>query len=251
MNDHNLDDLIIDNIEPKNRKVKGFLTMVVLIIAVLIMTIILTKIILKDSNSEKPLYEENHTEMISPELILQKNSSKKEETKAPSIKESTSEQNSVEEEAEANRKTETEKIQKEKAEVEAKRKSEAQNISQPTAVNTNELSQETKEKVPKVQLTPERLMEKARTYPTTRPVNLPKPTASEQYFIQVGSFTKTPSSQFLRVIKNSGFHYKIVTGNTKGTQKLLIGPYPDKATVNSALLRVRDRINKSAFVVKR
>jgi len=241
MNDHNLDDLIIDNIEPKNRKIKGFLTIVVLIIAVLIMAIILTKIILKDSNSEKPLYEENTTEMISPELILQKNDSEKEEIKAPSVTESTSEQNSIEEEAETKRKPQAEE----------KEKVEAENISQPTAVNTNGLSQEKKEKVPKVRLTPKRVIEKARTYPTTRPVNLPKPTVSKQYFIQVGSFTKRPSSQFLKVIKNSGFHYRIVTGNTKGTQKLLIGPYPDRATVDSALLRVRDRINKSAFVVKR
>jgi len=71
------------------------------------------------------------------------------------------------------------------------------------------------------------------------------------YFIQVGSFTQTPRARFLSVIKNSGFSYKITPASSTGTKKLLIGPYASRAEVDTALVRVRDRINKSAFVVKK
>jgi cell division septation protein DedD len=43
----------------------------------------------------------------------------------------------------------------------------------------------------------------------------------------------------------------ITTPSSKGIKKLLIGPYQDRAAVDSALVRVRDTINKSAFVVKK
>jgi DedD protein len=76
-------------------------------------------------------------------------------------------------------------------------------------------------------------------------------TVKNGYFIQVGSFTQTPSARFLSVIKNSGFSYKITPASSTGTKKLLIGPYASRAEVDTALVRVRDRINKSAFVVKK
>jgi len=67
----------------------------------------------------------------------------------------------------------------------------------------------------------------------------------------VGSFTQTPSSHFLSIIKNSGFNYHITPATSAGTKKLLIGPYETRADVDTALVRVRDRINKRAFVVKK
>ncbi len=70
MHDHNLDDLIIDNIEPKNSKTKSFLTIIALFIVVLIVGIILTKILLKTPNVNGLDFEENTTELIAPELQL-------------------------------------------------------------------------------------------------------------------------------------------------------------------------------------
>lgn len=71
------------------------------------------------------------------------------------------------------------------------------------------------------------------------------------YYIQVGSFSQSPSKRFLSVIKKSGFNYTITKATSKGIKKLLIGPYQTRAAVDSALIRVRDHINKRAFVVKK
>ena len=70
MHDHNLDDLIIDNIEPKNSKTKSFLTIIALLIVVLIVAIILTKNILKTPDENFLAFKEDTTELIAPELQL-------------------------------------------------------------------------------------------------------------------------------------------------------------------------------------
>lgn len=78
-----------------------------------------------------------------------------------------------------------------------------------------------------------------------------KPTSTQTYYIQVGSFTTDPSARFLSSIQNSGFSYTIAAGGANGAKKLLIGPYPDRASADRALANVKDRINKSAFVTKK
>lgn len=276
MNDHNLDDLIIDNIEPKNSKTKSFLTIIALLIVVLIVAIILTKIILKDPNAQKLAFEENNTEMISPELTLQSAAEPKPTKEEPKLSniienvpkapvqieevaketiETTKEvvqalkQPEVKTKAE-NSEKEEEKIQQEYAEIRKarleKEKAEVKKI--------EPKKEEIKEEIPKVVKTlPTKMIEKAKERPTGRPVNIPapKPATTQAYYIQVGSFTQTPSSRFLGIIKKSGFNYKITPATSSGTKKLLIGPYEDRKSVDTALVRVRDRINKSAFVVKK
>ncbi|MBT8349404.1 MAG: hypothetical protein HKP62_08180 [Sulfurovum sp.] len=89
--------------------------------------------------------------------------------------------------------------------------------------------------------------------PVKKPITAkpdPKPVSTGRYYVQVGSFKTKPSSRFVSVIKNNGFRYTIQR-SSDGTKKLLIGPYSDRSSVNRALAQVRDRINKSAFVVKR
>ena len=81
MHDHNLDDLIIDNIEPKNRKTKSFLTIVALLIVVLIVAIILTKILLKTPEDNRLKVEDDTSAMIAPELKLQEATKKVEKPK--------------------------------------------------------------------------------------------------------------------------------------------------------------------------
>jgi DedD protein len=288
MNDHNLDDLIIDNIEPKNSKTKSFLTIIALLIVVLIVGIILTKIILKDPNAEKIAFEENNTEMISPELTLQSAAEpevKKEEPKLSSIieeslkasvkapkvpkEEVVKETKPLKEPAEIVSK-EVIEIPKEaetKTEVENSAKAEEERLAQEKAaqekIAKDKLEKEKaeaekviiEEKIQKtVKPVPPKMIEKAKVKPTGRPVNVPvksTSTTSQAYYIQVGSFTKIPSKQFLGIIKNSGFNYKITPKAANGTKKLLIGPYKNRASANDALARVKDRINKNAFVVKK
>ena len=85
MHDHNLDDLIIDNIEPKNSKTKSFLTIIALMIVVLIVAIILTKILLKTPHENRLAFEENATDLIAPELKLKETPKSQKEKEEPSL----------------------------------------------------------------------------------------------------------------------------------------------------------------------
>ena len=270
MNDHNLDDLIIDNIKPKSGKAKSLLTIFALLIVVLIVAIILTKVILKDPNETNVSSEENNTEMISPELRLQnvtkKQEEAKEETKLSSIIEKelsepvkAPEVKEIVETAEPVQVKKTE-VEEPKAEVtkpaNLKIEEVKEEVAAPKSVEiTKEFAQSpvVPKAKPEVKESPK--AEKVVVHETKpTPVEKKKPktvtsVSGHTYYIQVGSFSQTPSSRFLGVIKNSGFNYKITT--TGKTKKLLIGPYKDRASANTALVRVKDRINKSAFVVKK
>ena len=253
MNDHNLDDLIIDNIKPKNGKAKSLLTIVSLLIVVLIVAIILTKVILKDPNEGKAVLEEDNTEMISPELRLQNVGKKKEEAKEET-KLSTIIEKELSEPVKAPEVKEI--VETAKAEVtkpaNLKMEEAKEEVAAPQSVEiTKEFIQSPV--VPEVKASPK---VKKVVAPETKstPVEEKKPetitsVTGQTYYIQVGSFSQTPSSRFLGVIKNSGFNYKITTAGK--TKKLLIGPYKDRESANTALVRVKDRINKSAFVVKK
>jgi DedD protein len=270
MNDHNLDDLIIDNIEPKNGKAKSILTIIALLIVVLIVGIILTKIILKDPNANQIALEKENTEMISPELTLQNVT--KEEIAKPEVEKETL--SNIIEKEEPKAPVPTPKVEEIKKEtVVEKTESIKESISEPikeTVKITNEFVQEPipnnakptnvkidpiietkKEEIKQSKPLPEKIIEKAKEKPSGRPVNIPatKTVTESAYFIQVGSFRKTPSSRFLSIIENSGFNYNITPPSANGIKKLLIGPYENRKTVDTALVRVRDRINKQAFVI--
>jgi len=337
MHDHNLDDLIIDNIEPKNSKTKSFLTIIALSIVVLIVAIILTKILLKTPNGNRLAFEENTTEMIAPELQLKETPKsqkvkeepslskiiesklkvpavetkkpvvieapavviKKEEPKPeiklpeiPKVVETKKEavlSNILDQEIKApvpeTKKpvivqeplpTIKEKEAKDAADIaywkamQEKRKAEhiakeSLTLKEPTVV----IKEEKTEKVVKeaVQIKEPVKPKKVKTAvvktpkpvvtpvkkPVKKPVTskpAPKAVSTTRYYVQVGSFRTQPSSRFVSVIRNNGFRYTIKR-SSDGTKKLLIGPYNDRTSVNRALVQVRDRINKSAFVVKR
>jgi len=133
-----------------------------------------------------------------------------------------------------------EKIEKELKESSKK----AEVKSKPIQVVKPEAKKETK---PEVKT---KTIEKKRTYkPKKTPVKR-KSTKSVSFYIQVGAYRNTPSKRFISVIKNNGFKYKITNITANGTKKLLIGPYSNRGSVDRALIQVRDRITKSAFVVK-
>ena len=238
MNDHNLDDLIIDDIEPKNSKTKSFLTIIALLIVVLIVAIILTKIILKNPDSARLALEENSTELISPELTLQsvtKTPTKKEEPKAPVVV------------------VEPKVIKPTvKTIIESKK---VEKAVQPTVKITQEFSQDPSINIQKEAerkaLEAKRLANEKAQKAEQAKKDLQTAKTTTGYYIQVGSFAQTPSTRFLSIIKNSGFDYKITPASSTGTKKLLIGPYASRAEADTALVRVKDRINKSAFVIKK
>jgi len=266
MNDHNLDDLIIDNIKPNNGKAKSLLTIVALLIVVLIVAIIFTKIILKDPNEGKAVLEENNVEMISPELTLQNVTMKKEEkeeTKLSTIIEKELSQPVKSPEIKEIIKTaKTVQVEEAKAEVVETEKPKVAEVKEKiTAPQSVEITKEFDQSPAAPEAKPE-LKESPKVEEVAAPKTKATPvqdkktetitSVSEQiYYIQVGSFSHAPSlsSRLLSSIKNNGFNYRIKTvGNTKKAQ---VGPFKDRASADTALVRIRDLINKSAFVVKK
>jgi len=261
MNDHNLDDLIIPNIEPKTSKAKSILTIIALLIVVLIVAIILTSVVLDDKTENKALLEDNDTEMVSPELTLSNVSKVKKPKEEPKLNEIIEEALNKPIEAKETPVTiESEPVAVIKTEVPAPTPPEPEVIKPPTPVVETTPEPETKSVTidDTYEQTPEPIETKKVEAPkVVVPVVAEKPVkkapvkvASGSYYIQVGAFSKTPSKRFLSVITNSGFTYKITSANSRGSKKLLVGPYPDKKSANVALVRVKDRINKSAFVTK-
>jgi len=260
MQDNNLDDLIIDNISPKNSNTKSFLTIIGMAIVVLIIAIILTKIILKDPNSDFKV-EDNNSELISPELTLQNTTQEKDiitKPLIPTIEKIKPEVNIPTANKEITAapvitkpvapKVETVKINNEFAiDEEIKRKAKAEAEAEATRIaKEKEISRKNEaQKREKLQQEQARIAEeKAKQTSNNNKITNP-------YFIQVGSFSKTPSSRFLSVIKNSGFNYQITAPSSTGTKKLLVGPYKTKSEVTNALKKVKDRINKSAYIIRK
>jgi cell division septation protein DedD len=113
-----------------------------------------------------------------------------------------------------------------------------------------------KVETPKTEQAPQKTVEKATQKPSTRPANVItrpgsvySPTTTTAYYIQVGAFNRPPSQQFINKIEKNGFRQKVITSRS-GSKKVLVGPYPDRQSVDKALIQVRERIAKDAFVYK-
>jgi len=251
MNDHNLDDLIIDDAEPKSSKFKGVLTITALIAIMLILGIVFSKIVLKDPDEGKNILEENNTEMISPELTLQSTpeieSMPEPDTNTSSIDEAIAKSFQSEENTTT---TKVEELVKETVEIDDKKV--IQEIAKETVKNTVATTTVTDTSVAVVETVKKRpLIQKPTTPKKPTKPSKPKATYSNSYYIQVGSFSKTPSKRFLSIIRNSGFKYKITPRAANGNKRLLIGPYRSKQAAHNALPAVKELINKSAYVVKK
>ena len=69
---------------------------------------------------------------------------------------------------------------------------------------------------------------------------------SGQYYIQTGSFSKEPTSEYLSNIKKLGLLYSV---EFKDNYKVFVGPYNFESTARISLKKVRKHINKGAFLV--
>ncbi len=292
MHDHNLDDLIIDNIEPKNSKTKSFLTIIALMIVVLIVAIILTKILLKTPDENRLAYEEDTTELIAPELQL------KETPKPQKAEEEPSLPNIIESKPRAPL-VETKKERIEPSTVVVQKEPELSNLEdQEVEAPVSESSKQSMPQKPSLTIQEQKakdaadiaywkkVQEKRRaeqiayestesTKPTVtvkeeavkpkpvvtsvkkpakKPVAskpVPKTVSTGRYYVQVGAYREQPSRRFMSVIQNNGYKYIMTKPNRSGIKRLLIGPYMDRESVNRALIEVRDRIHKQAFITTR
>ena len=254
MNDHNLDDLIIDNIAPKNRKTKSFLTIIALFIVVLIVAIILTRTLLKTPDNANLIIEEDTIELIAPELKLQEKPQELEKVDEPTLESIIEEEPKTPEVKIKKPVVIPEPIKVEKKEIEIPK---PEPIELPTIEEKIPAPVEVEKKeIPVIEKPVEKkpvTKKPVAKEPVVKKPVIKQPTVASttQYYIQVGSFSKDPSARFLSVIKNSGFNYQLTKANVKGIKKLHIGPYKTRTEVNVALKKVKDRINKSAFVIKK
>ena len=256
MNDHNLDDLIIDTIAPKSNKTKSLLTIIALLIVVLIVAIILTKTLLKSPENSELLFEENLSESIAPELKLQEPSK---EVKVAKPKEEVSLSTIIEEKITApDEETKTEITEVATPKAEEKEIPVVETIKEPITI-TEEVSKPVEKEIqkPKEEITKPVIKPVVKTSPKSvkKPTvnkKVPKTTTTGRYYVQVSSFkSANPSNRLLSVIKSSGFTSHVSPPDRTGYKKLLIGPYKTRADVDKARDIVRDRILKSAFVVER
>jgi len=303
MHDHNLDDLIIDNIEPRNSKTKSFLTIIALLIVVLIVAIILTKILLKTPDQKGLAFEEDTTELIAPELQLKevpKPQKAKEEPSLSNMIESKPQAPVVEaEETQIIEKTDTvsetepllSNIEDQEVEAPVEKTTESTVVETPSPdlqekkakdaadmaywekVQTERKAEKTAYEAKTLEKPPvmakEEKTEKAlktETVKTPKPVAtsakksvikpvavkpVPKTVSKGSYYIQVGAYRKQPSRRFLSVIQNNGYTYIMTKPDRNGIKKLLIGPYSDRESVSKALIDVKDRVHKHAFITTR
>jgi cell division protein FtsN len=249
MNDHNLDDLIIDTIEPQNNKVKNFLTLVALLIVIAIVGIILAKSY-NTQQDNSLVFDDNTTVTIEPELKLQTPKKESIQISAPEPKPETSLSDILEKKDDLPKTSQKSLSTKT---VSDSSSDEETNTDQEIVSNTN---------VKNIELPPQTIQETKNKIAQTEHIETPKNKVkthiqktqtlpTKKYYVQVGSFKHNPSPRFLSIIKSSGFNYIISQENASGDKKLLIGPYKTRKDVDKALVVVRDRIHKSAFVVQK
>jgi len=73
------------------------------------------------------------------------------------------------------------------------------------------------------------------------------------YFVQIGAFSKKPSTKYLNNIQRSGYSYTLydIKVKEKLFTKVLIGPYPSKPTALKDMDNIKTKLRlKSAFVLK-
>ncbi len=80
-----------------------------------------------------------------------------------------------------------------------------------------------------------------------------KSTLRGHYYVQVGSFTKyKPNKKFLSSIKKAGYNYIFHKASVHGRNvtKVLVGPFKSQGEARKALKKIKQRIQKDAFLTK-
>jgi len=104
------------------------------------------------------------------------------------------------------------------------------------------------------------LMEKENETPIVKTISPEKVSTNESssneraYFIQTGTFMRfNPNKKFLKSITDLGLSYSIDIYQNSREQKItrvLVGPFDNKSDANEALLTVREKLVKDAYVLK-
>jgi len=252
-----LEDLVIDeNIKRDNKKGKGILTILALLIAILIIVIMMAKTVMGENDPDivSNKNKKDEASLISPELLLaDEDTNKDKKSNDEHLNDITSMLNDKDSSVKNEIKGDTVEVNDDTKDVKPEKDKEKLEKVEKKKVEKHHKREEVKKEIvkskPRVEekLKPKPVKEKKVEKKVEKKIEKkPKNHSLEgSYYIQVGSFSHKPSDRFLSVITNSGFSYKLHSSG-----KLLIGSYSSRANANIDLPRVKDRINKSAFVIK-
>jgi len=243
--------------EKKKTSLKSVLTIVSLIIVVFVVGVALSDIVVDDSQKDELSVDKNDTEMIDPKLTLQENTKKEESENESLISNLLAEEldKPMEFPVESNKGVRDETVTLKSNES----KSNEERDKRATTETNEEIKKETitqkeEETTKKVEADTSNHVTEVVKNTTSRPPK-PKPVkktptrVTGNYYIQAGAFRNAPSKRLLSSIKNNGYNYR--TRSSNGITKVLIGPYQSRASANRVLGRIRDRIVKSAYIVKK
>ena len=82
--------------------------------------------------------------------------------------------------------------------------------------------------------------------------NIEQGSTQGNFYVQIGSFVGKPKSGLLYTITRNGYQYKIIKfpKNGKTINKLLIGPYKTRPDAVEVLSKVRQKVQKDAFIAE-
>ncbi len=218
MNEHSLDDLIIDDFPVGGKKSKGLLPIAALVIIVLVVGVFLAKMMLGDSNDIN-VSKTKQTEIVDKNIVSQDKLGQQIPpvgvTKAKEIKKS-------------------KKQQVEKKII--KKKIVKKEISKKETVKTKSIKTKVQKKIIKKDISKTKVK-------ASQLFN-----SKATYYIQVGAFNRDPNPKFLKNIKDGGLKY-IINQNGK-TRRVRVGPYSSYQDAKNALEIVKGSIGIDGFVVK-
>lgn len=229
-NNQDVENLISDELQPPKNRLHTILTIIALFIIVLMSTIIATKIILDDSQKSEDVIQDPDT-IRDPDLIVdetkkqENNQTIKPETK--SIYDIASFEDGTIDSIDSEEATSIMDVEESN--------SVSHNRTKPNDQSNTHTTDEADKQPPKEEM----VQPKVHSVPTSE---------DGSYYIQVGSFVENPGKRFLSIIKTNGFSY--IIRQKGGNKKLLIGGYTTRNQAAKALIDVKDKINKNAFITR-
>jgi len=233
MNDHNLEDLIIDDkVDLKDKKPKN----VFIIVALALIFIILIIVALKSINDKNPKVTPKESETRLSGIVTHREKSNKEESNIAPIQDN---ENEIEKSNE-NPSPEDDYLSYQEPTPTPPAPKKEERVSKPVKPATPIHKKETKvvKKTEKPTVSPAKLFKKRE--------NINK---SGNYYVQIGSFRRMPSDKFFNKIKAKG--YTPVVVNMGGYIKVRVGPYDSYDTAKKRLNEIKERLGILGFVVRK
>lgn len=97
------------------------------------------------------------------------------------------------------------------------------------------------------------VVEEPTVFDFTKPATANTKATSGSYYVQIGSFSKKPNSDYLNNITRHGYNYTFseVTVNGRTYIRVLVGPYTSRTSASNEVNNIKSALNiKSAFVKK-